>query len=78
MSQDSTIRVKVLGIFVGTAVGWDCMDDLAYCFYGYESNNSVFPSCDCLELDYDQGTWSATDDAGNVLNKGSIFDLSAL
>lgn len=63
--MDKREPVTILGKFVGTATGWDQVDDLAIVLYEFEPYEGFEVPTDNLTVDFVAGTVKNYDDEGN-------------
>ena len=67
------MEVRILGIIIGTASGWDQVGDFAVCFYDFKPSHILVPSDECLSVDLDSGDFQITNDEGEVLYQSEAF-----
>lgn len=68
------IEVKVLGLVIGTASGWDELDTCVLYFYDFEPNNGInLPSKD-LVVDFEDGLFMTYDDDGTETHSSSVLE----
>jgi hypothetical protein len=70
--------IRVMGVKLGTASGWDQVTDWGVNFYDAEFNEfgkSIFEvdATSGVYIDFDTGEWQVNDDIGNPVSQGEDF-----
>lgn len=61
VDSNGRMEVKVLGRIIGTASGWDVLDDHILCFYAFEPSieyASEFKEDECLTISFETGMFT--------------------
>lgn len=73
MNEDR-MKVKVIGIVLGTASGWDEVSDFLLTFYDFETDLPGIPDGH-LTVGLESGIFQVTDEDGEVLLEDTAFNI---
>jgi len=75
MTKKMRMSVKVLGVALGTASGWDTVDDWHVVFYDFEPSYGIDLRKGDLNVDYVNGLFQGFDDEGRLVWKHSMISF---
>lgn len=67
------ITVRLMGVVLGTADGWDGGGDTSYMLYDFKSE--LLDNGDCIGVDWEQGILEYYNDEGEVYHKVELLDI---
>ena len=68
---------KILGRTIGVASGWDQGDTFVIALYDFEPTDGIKLPSGTLTIDFESGTASTHDDAGNTLESVDLVQAIA-